>query len=72
MVEGGERKESRGAKSSMLEFVLANYILISGNPSKLDFKDVSLAINYEETTALKTIRLYTHYMDAIVIIISVV
>ena len=56
----------------MLEFVLANYILISGNPSKLDFKDVSLAINYEETTALKTIRLYTHYMDAIVIIISVV
>ena len=71
MVEGGGRKTSRGAKYSVLEIVLANYILISGNPSKLDFEGVSLATSYEETIALKTIRPYIHYMDTIVIIIII-
>lgn len=73
MEEGG-RKMSRGAKYRVLEIVLANYILISGNPSRLDCEGVSLATSYEETIALKTIRPYIHYMDtiAIIIIMSVV
>lgn len=55
----------------MLEDVLANYILISGNPSKLESEGVVLATSYAETITLKTIRLYIHCMD-ITIIITIV